>query len=323
MNIPPADISIIICSKDRRDSLKKLVDRLRAIPSARTTEIVVVEETGEPASLEGVTYVFHPVAGRGIPFARNLGLQHATGDIVVFIDDDCSIHESWLENLLALFNDGSVVGVQGGVTVADSTNPIGWAESILGFPGGGVQRILSAENHNQQTREVSTLNCAYRKWVLDKIGGFDDRLKFGGEDYVLAKQACRYGKCFFVPDARVTHAARGGLLPVFKWFVRRGRADIDVIRISRQTDRTFFSLFKDAITVKLLIAALLGILMPRFAALVITAFIIGYSTLQYFRYYKVWKRSAAPLSALVGIPTVKLVMDIGMDWGRIRRILFE
>ncbi|MEW6670457.1 MAG: hypothetical protein AB1427_02065, partial [Thermodesulfobacteriota bacterium] len=217
----------------------------------------------------------------------------------------------------------AVVGVQGGVTVADSTRSIGWAESILGFPGGGVGRILGAAHHNRPTHEVSTLNCAYRRWVLERIGGFDDRLKFGGEDYVMAKQACQHGKCLFVPNAQVIHAARGALWPIFKWFVRRGRADIDVIRISRQTSRTLFSLIKDAIAVKLLIAVMLCLLMPGFAAAIITLFILGYVALQYRRYYKIWRMSAAPLPALLSIPAVKLVMDIGMDWGRIRRLILE
>ncbi|MEW6673844.1 MAG: glycosyltransferase, partial [Thermodesulfobacteriota bacterium] len=83
---------------------------LRRISHPKAMEIVAVEETNDPAFFEGVTYVAHPVADRGIPYARNLGLQHATGDLVVFIDDDCIIHERWLDNLLAPFADEAVVG---------------------------------------------------------------------------------------------------------------------------------------------------------------------------------------------------------------------
>lgn len=316
------DISIVICSKDRRDSLKRLLEQLRALVFVQSFEIIVVEETASPTPINGLTYLSHPPVGRGIPYARNLGLTQARGKIIVFIDDDCLICDGWLERLLSPFEDAAVVGVQGGVIVEDATNSIGWAESILGFPGGGIRRILMAEGQQQATREISTLNCAYRKQVLDEIGGFDERLKFGGEDYVLAKQACRFGKCNFVPDAVVTHAARGTLRSVFRWFVRRGRADIDVIRVSRQTDRTFFSLIKDAITVKALVIAAICVCIPRFALTIITLSILGYGLLQYNRYYRPWEMSGALAAAFVVLPIVKLVMDLGMDWGRFRRMIF-
>ncbi len=323
MTAPTTEISIVICSKDRRDSLKRLLGQLSVLVFTRSFEIVVVEETGSPAPVDGVTYLSHPPVGRGIPYARNLGLKQAKGEIIVFVDDDCLICEGWMERLLTPFEDKTVVGVQGGVTVDEAAGFIGWAESILGFPGGGVRRILMAGGKRQVTREISTLNCAYRKWVLDEIGGFDERLKVGGEDYVLAKQACRFGECVFVPEAVVTHAPRGALKSIFRWFVRRGRADIDVIRIGRQTDRTFFNLMKDSITVKAFMVAVICACIPRLAPAVIMLSVLGFFLLQYRRYYRPWQMSDAPAAAFVVLPIVKLVMDLGMDWGRFRRMFLE
>lgn len=171
-----------------------LVRNLERMQTSYTFEVVVVEETDSPEAMNGVQYIPHPRAGRGIAFARNLALKNASGDIIVYLDDDCIIHDGWLDGLLVPFEDDSVVGLQGGVTVPESTNAIGWVESILGVPGGGILRVLQAKNQIQETKEISTLNCAYRRWVIDRVGGFEKKLKVTGEDYLLAKQACQHGR---------------------------------------------------------------------------------------------------------------------------------
>ena len=79
--------------------------------------------------MEGVKYVSHPLANRGFPFARNLAIRHASGDILVFLDDDCMIQGDWLAQLLEAFKTPAVVGVQGGdratilLALSDGRNP--------------------------------------------------------------------------------------------------------------------------------------------------------------------------------------------------------
>jgi GT2 family glycosyltransferase len=291
-------------------------------------EIIVVEETDNPVPIEGTIYIPHPVANRGIPYARNLALAHAGGDIIVFLDDDCIIHSNWLETLLAPFQDKSVVGVQGGINVPKDTNVIGWVETILGFPGGGIRRVLESEGRNQETREISTLNCAYRRWVIDKIGGFEKKLKITGEDYILAKKACEYGKCLFVPDAMVSHEARGDLKKIWSWFVRRGRAEVDVIRTGAQKDITLRTVLKGSLVVKFCILTIIILLFFIYFScwpilLFLTIAVLLFHAIQFTRYYKAWKISAAPLMTLLLLPGIKLWMDTAMDWGRLRGFLFD
>jgi glycosyltransferase involved in cell wall biosynthesis len=322
-------ISILICSKDRRSDLEKLISKIKDIKSDLSFELIVVEETNENRPIDSVIYIKHPIANRGIPYARNLALAHAKGHIVVFVDDDCIIHDQWLERLLEPFRESSVVGVQGGVTVPDGTNAIGWAESILGFPGGGIKRILEADGRVHETKEISTLNCAYRKWFIDRIGGFDDRLKLGGEDYVLAKKAYNYGKCQFIPDAIVSHEARGSLSKIWAWFVRRGRAEVNVIRTGTQKETTLGTVLQGSISVKLYILLLISLLFFPFLPgwpipfLLLAVAILFFMAIQYIRYYKVWKTSSASFMALLLLPGIKLWMDTAMDWGRIRGLLFD
>jgi GT2 family glycosyltransferase len=299
-----------------------LVQSLNGLASTWPREIVVVEELDEPAPIEGIKYISHPVLNRGIPYARNLSLSYASGQIVVFLDDDCMITAEWLDRILEPFHDKTVAGVQGGVTVPQGTNGIGWAESILGFPGGGIRRVLEAKGTVTETREISTLNCAYRKWVVDKIGQFDERLKLGAEDYILAKQACQLGRCLFVPNASVSHASRGSLIKIWKWFVRRGRAEIGATRIRGSKEYPLRLILRSSVDLKLFVLAIVGfaVEVDLFTSLAAVSF--SYAVIQYVRYLRAWKESGAPLRSLFWIPAVKLVMDVAMDWGRIRGLLF-
>jgi len=313
-------ISILICSRNRREELEDLVSDLKRMSTTWSFEIVVVEETDYPVAIEGTRYVPHPVANRGFPYARNLALQNASGDIIVFVDDDCHIHDGWLDNLLEPFRDDSVVGVQGGVTVPSDTNAIGWAESILGFPGGGIRRVLQAEGEIQETREISTLNCAYRKWVLDKLGGFDERLRFGGEDYLLPKKAAKYGKCVFVPRAIVDHRPRGNLRDVFLWFYRRGRAEILLARTDWQPKKFFWYWLRNSITAKILAVLFFSWLISLMSYGI--CILAGcYVLLKITIHYKVHRHCNATFKSLLVLPLVKSTMDLGIDCGRFRGLV--
>jgi GT2 family glycosyltransferase len=215
------------------------------------------------------------------------------------------------------------VGVQGGVSAPKDASAIGWAESLLGFPGGGIRRIIDAKGTSQVTIEISTLNCAYRKWVIDKIGGFDESLKFGGEDYLLAKQASAYGQCIFVPQAIVNHAVRGNLIKIWFWFVRRGRAEVGVIRTGKYKNADFKSLMKASFLVKVFALMILGFtILNAFFLLIFVALFI-YFGLQYLRFFKTWKTANLTISSLIVLPIVKLIMDISADFGRIKGLIFD
>ena len=315
----PPGVSVLICTRGRRAMLDVLVsDLLRQTYPQQATEIVVVEETDKPRPLKGVRYISIPTRDLGFAHARNLAWRHATNDIVVYVDDDCRVSPDWLQKLLTPFTDLTVVGIQGGVTVPRSTNAVGWAETILGFPGGGIRRVLEAEGKFQETTVISTLNCAYRKSIIDKVGGFDEELRFGGEDYLLSKEACRYGRCLFVPDATVNHKTRGNLRNIWVWFVRRGRAEIALVRTKRQNYTTFWTVCKSSLTLKLCSLFLIGLILPKLLPFLLILTPSVYIVLQCSRYHSAWKLSRAPKLAITLLPIVKLTMDAAMDWGRFR-----
>src|SRR5207244_1837157 len=128
----------------RRDDVARALASLRAAGVERAgVEIVVVEETARPQPIPGVRYVPLPPDGRGFAHVRNRAVEAAKGSLLVFVDDDCEVERGWLDALLAPMADPAVAGTAGAVLVRDC-NAVGYAENILGFPGGGLRYLAAA-----------------------------------------------------------------------------------------------------------------------------------------------------------------------------------
>ena len=151
-------VSVVICTKDRRADLARAIASIRGSgAAAREAEIVVVEETDIPHEIPGVRYVHLPCAGRGFGYARNVGLGAAGGDLVLFTDYDCEVEQGWIEALTTAFSrDPRVLGVAGAVMVREC-GALGYAENILGFPGGGLRYLDEARGRPVRRGRWSTI----------------------------------------------------------------------------------------------------------------------------------------------------------------------
>jgi len=316
MSLPP--VSILVCTRDRRTMLDTLLADLRVQDYDGQYEITVIEETDDLRPPGGVNYVPHPVLSKGIAFARNLAIKHAAHDLIVFVDDDCRVETDWLRRLVRPLDDPQVLGVQGGVTVPDGTNAIGWAETLLGFPGGGITRIHYSGGKAQETQEISTLNVAYRKSAVEKVGGFPESARFGGEDYVLAKRVAEQGRLLFVPEAIVRHVARGSLAAIWRWFIRRGMAEIGLLHSSLSPSGYKNFLLRSSIFLKFGIVLLT---VPWFGWALPLMLPAGLAAMTWWRLRWVRDVSDIPRTGFRVAPLVRLIMDVATDVGRLRALL--
>lgn len=314
-------VSILISTKDRRHDLKNALDSIKRLDYPKEKiEVVVVEETDIPQSIEGVKYIVIPREGRGFGYTRNIAIKNASHDIVVFTDDDCIVERDWLRELVKGFKDEGIAGVAGGVKVKDS-NIIGKCEIILGFPGGGLKYIYHSKGNIHETTQLSTCNCAYRKKIFEELGYFHEDTKHSGEDYELARRVSRKYRCLYNPKAVVYHKPRGTLSGIFKWLVRRGNTQISVMKI----DKPYFLehlwwLLKTSIILRLILLYTIFLLFNvnlfiGFSAL-LTAYwiIINFRCRFYYSYYP-----EIPIALL--LPVIKLIMDAGMEVGKIEGLL--
>lgn len=308
-------ISIVICTKDRRDDLARALDSLRAAGAALAdAEIVVVEETDAPAPVPGTTYVAIPRERGGFGQARNRAVETAKGEILAFIDDDCEAAPGWLDALVApLAADASVAGVAGAVLVRD-TGAIGYAENVLGFPGGGLRYLHAAGGRVVDTRYLSTCNCAYRRTAVLRAGGFAEAARWGGEDSLLAERVSAAERCVYAPAASVYHRPRGRLAAIFRWFVRRGQSEIGLLALTARRGAMARFVLRSSWTLRLLVALILVLWRPALAVLIPPLALAYYAAILWrFRFARAYPthRRAWRL-----VPIVKLVMDLGTEVGR-------
>lgn len=312
---PP--VSVLVSTKDRRADLARALASLERQDYPRErVEIVVVEETDDPRPLPGVRYVPIPVEHRGFGYTRAVALAHARASLVAFIDDDCVAEPSWLSELIRpLRDDGGVLGVAGAVRVQDA-NAVGICESILGFPGGGLAYLTRAAGQLVPTRHLSTCNCAYRREALERVGGFPQEAPWSGEDYLVGRRVSELGRCLYTPTAVVYHKPRGTLVRVFRWFVRRGRQEVWLVRHHPEvTEHGATHLVTTSLVLRIGLALgaarLLGLPLLGVAA----GLFVLYGVMQNVRYRFGWRYYRTPWLPVV-LPLTKLAMGLGGEAGR-------
>jgi cellulose synthase/poly-beta-1,6-N-acetylglucosamine synthase-like glycosyltransferase len=160
---------------------------------------------------------------KGFASSRNIGLHSAKGEIIVFTDSDCIVDVNWLKELLRCFN--SHIGAVGGPCLPPKTNTFGYCVSALGYPGGGLASVFNKFN---ETKELSTCNFAMRREILNEIGYFDESFVYGGEDTDFVRRIQKKYKLFFNPKAIVYHRPRERLVDFIKWWIRRGKGDVEL-----------------------------------------------------------------------------------------------
>jgi peptidoglycan/xylan/chitin deacetylase (PgdA/CDA1 family)/GT2 family glycosyltransferase len=222
--------SILIITKDRQELFPRTVASvLAAVPEEAAVEIVVIDETDRPLDHrfpETVRYIPIPVRHRGFGYARNLACRAARGDLIAFLDDDVLPAPGWLDEIFKPFADRQVGAVGGPVLPQlEGINTVGCALSLLGLPAGGLERLLRAAGECLPTPYISTGNCAFRAEAGRMAGGFDELLRFGGEDQeFFARVAARF-RTVYAPRAVVFHRQRRSWSSIWSWFVRRGQAE--------------------------------------------------------------------------------------------------
>lgn len=189
-------VSVVIPTRNRPELLRRC---LRAVLDQRTAvafDVVVVNDRGCPvdavvAGAEGVRLIEGP--GRGPAAARNAGIAAASGDIVLFTDDDAVPQPGWIDAAVTAFRGTpGAVGVAGRVE-SPPFDPL-YEHSVRN--DGGTGNFL-------------TCNIAYRRSTLEQLGGFDEGFPFpAAEDRDLGYRGARLGPVVYEPAMVVVHPPR-------------------------------------------------------------------------------------------------------------------
>jgi hypothetical protein len=206
------DLSLVVCTRNRCRQLARCLESVGCITFARPWELIVVDNGSSDETAATirefaaracfpVRYVFEPKPGLGN--ARNSGVAMAGGAIVAFTDDDCYPAPDFLARIWSAFADQSVGYITGRILLYDPTDEpmtIRVSTTPLTFP---AKSFINAGT-------VSGANIAFRRSVLDKIGGFDPLFGtgslFSAEDLDAAGRASLLGwRGEYRPEVVVSH----------------------------------------------------------------------------------------------------------------------
>ncbi|MCU4183095.1 HAD-IIIA family hydrolase [Acidiferrimicrobium sp. IK] len=156
--------------------------------------------------------------GRGPAAARNVGWRYATTPWVAFLDDDVLPTPGWLEALHCDLQrvPWQAAASQGQVRVPlpPDRRPTDWERNVAGLEGA---RWITAD-------------MAYRREVLEEVGGFDERFpRAYREDADLGLRVTRAGYLILQGDRVCEHPARPAG-PMVSVRLQRGNRDDALMR---------------------------------------------------------------------------------------------
>jgi glycosyltransferase involved in cell wall biosynthesis len=205
-------ISVLICTYNRRDTLKLCLTALEAlsVPIGLDWEVVIVDNDSNDGTREEVAefqkrqrvpavYVFED--RRGKSYALNRAIRCSSGDVLAFIDDDCLVDNSWLGFLSREFQDSAISGIGGRVELYDSKDrPVTVRTN---------QKRIALKSVFEFSL-VPGCNMAFRRNVFELVGLFDERFGPGtrlvSEDTDFVYRVLRRGlRIVYSPDLLVYH----------------------------------------------------------------------------------------------------------------------
>jgi len=191
--------SVVIATYGRLELAKKLVGQIHTFnPDIET--IVIDQTKGSP----------------NLCLARNQGIKKASGEIIIFFDDDVEITKKTIPSHIAEYHDSQTVGVAGRVINDGENIPQNSKVKTGQMNNFGTFFVKNFWGTKKQTVNFPYgCNMSFRKVVLEKIGGFDVKLPpplSSFEEIDTGLRASKLGKIIFSPSALVYHhrAPSGG-----------------------------------------------------------------------------------------------------------------
>ena len=195
---PQPDIraSVIISTHNRLRELDALLGDLMAQDFGDTFEVLVVDSDAAADSRPTVAEragqglrARHLLADNVLSSKRNRGADAASGDILVFLDDDMRVGQRFLEAHVTrvLAEPRSVVS--GAVRF-----PHEWVSSSNYYRYKNSRHDNLRDGKDLQGNHFVAMNCAMRREDYFEIGGFEEAFKrYGGEDLDFGYRAVRQG----------------------------------------------------------------------------------------------------------------------------------
>jgi GT2 family glycosyltransferase len=246
----PKRASVIVATFNRRELLFCVLDALdRQSVNKEEFEVIVVDDGSTDGTAGAVQsgswaadiYVFQQ-SNMGPAAARNIGIEAACGDIVIFLDDDLIPEKNFVEEHIRSHRRGAKRAVLGpALSLSRYSQPwIVWQQATY-------EKTYSAFRCNEiqpTFRHFWSGNCSIPRDVLKGVGGFDSSFRYGEDielGYRLMKQGVQFE--FNVLAGGYHHSSR----PLSGWMAAHsayGHYDVRVFQQSEDEKELYRDLAK-------------------------------------------------------------------------------
>ena len=212
MDAPFVSVVIAAGRTDVTDTVMSL--REQDYPLSRY-EIIVVSERENLIAPPCENLRLVPCVFSNPAFKRNMGVDHARGEIIAFIDDDAVAPETWLRQGIQLLSERSEYAGGGGPNLLPPGAPFAekLSDAILTLPligsGTGAYRKSSGVA-SARAGDIHLVNMFVHKRVFLDCGGLNESVGYGGEDseFIVWVEAVTRKRFFFAGDLIVYHHRR-------------------------------------------------------------------------------------------------------------------
>jgi len=188
-------VSVVMCIRNVEISIVACIKSILE-QTFENLEIVIIDDFSTDSTKQIIQKFndrriryFRNLEWLGISKSRNIGVHQANGDFIFFTDGDCVVSRNWVEQGIEFFKLYDCLGVEGKIYYVSTDFEPTFSDCILENRNGG---------------NFMTGNMAYRKKIIELIGGFDEKLDYL-EDRDVALRVLNHGKIIFNPNMIVHH----------------------------------------------------------------------------------------------------------------------
>jgi GT2 family glycosyltransferase len=227
-------VSIVIPTRARPAYLEVALASIGPAAAQAAAEVLVVDDAGpsqdaaELAARFGARYQPHP-RPLGLNVARNTGVAHSSGELIVFVDDDIRACPGWLDAIVGAAREHPDVDVFTGPIRVRLEGRGGWGSRSCGVEHPPIT-ALDLGARDTDAPFAWGANMAIRRSALQHVGPFDVSLEHGGDEQEWQERlrALTPGaRVLYVAAAAVEHRRAGEdtrLRPLARTAYARGRA---------------------------------------------------------------------------------------------------
>jgi glycosyltransferase involved in cell wall biosynthesis len=184
-------VSIVIPCYNHGAMLREALASVEQVRNANLLEVIIVDDGSSEAEtreilseLEEAGYCVVAQPNRGLGAARNTGIQLARGEFILPLDSDNRVRDAYLSEAVSLLKENPSLDVI-------------YADAEYFGDRSGRWQIPEFDLLSLIRMNFIDACALYRKSLWEKVGGYDEHMRMGWEDWDFWLRVAAHGGAFF------------------------------------------------------------------------------------------------------------------------------